>query len=81
MPTDPAVCRDWRVLMLFIIGLEPRSAKAMEAACGVFGGGALQMVICGGLLGLFCMFLGCAGSAELIGMTLALSSRRLPCRR
>lgn len=41
----------------------------------VFGGGALQMVICGGLLGLFCMLLGLRWQvAELIGMTLALSS-------
>ncbi|MDI5811234.1 hypothetical protein MJM95_28095, partial [Salmonella enterica subsp. enterica serovar Anatum] len=36
---------------------------------------ALQMVVCGGLIGLFCMFLGLRWQvAELIGMTLALSS-------
>ncbi len=31
----------------------------MELRASVFGGGALQMVVCGGgLIGLFCMFLG-----------------------
>jgi Kef-type K+ transport system membrane component KefB len=37
------------------------------------GGGALQMVVCGVLIGLFCMSLGLRWQvAELIGMTLAL---------
>ncbi len=41
----------------------------------MFGGGALQMVVCGALIGLFCMLLGMRWQvAELIGMTLALSS-------
>lgn len=44
----------------------------MKLRAAVFGGGALQMVICGGLLGLFCMLLGLRWQvAELIGMTLA----------
>lgn len=63
------------VLMLFIIGLELDPQRLWKLRAAVFGGGALQMVICGGLLGLFCMLLGLRWRvAELIGMTLALSS-------
>lgn len=63
------------VLMLFIIGLELDPQRLWKLRAAVFGGGALQMVICGGLLGLFCMLLGLRWQvAELIGMTLALSS-------
>ncbi|WP_171725664.1 cation:proton antiporter domain-containing protein, partial [Shigella sonnei] len=63
------------VLMLFIIGLELDPQRLWKLRAAVFGGGALQMVICGGLLGLFCMLLGLHWQvAELIGMTLALSS-------
>ncbi|MFP1558108.1 monovalent cation:proton antiporter-2 (CPA2) family protein [Escherichia coli] len=63
------------VLMLFIIGLELNPQRLWKLRAAVFGGGALQMVICGGLLGLFCMLLGLRWQvAELIGMTLALSS-------
>lgn len=48
------------VLMLFIIGLELDPQRLWKLRAAVFGGGALQMVICGGLLGLFCMLLGAA---------------------
>ncbi|ENK9220275.1 NAD-binding protein [Escherichia coli] len=41
------------VLMLFIIGLELDPQRLWKLRAAVFGGGALQMVICGGLLGLF----------------------------
>ncbi|WP_097424502.1 glutathione-regulated potassium-efflux system protein KefC [Escherichia coli] len=67
------------VLMLFIIGLELDPQRLWKLRAAVFGGGALQMVICGGLLGLFCMLLGLRWQvAELIGMTLALSSTAIP---
>lgn len=63
------------VLMLFIIGLELDPQRLWKLRAAVFGGGALQMVICGSLLGLFCMLLGLRWQvAELISMTLALSS-------
>ena len=63
------------VLMLFIIGLELDPQRLWKLRAAVFGGGVLQMVICGGLLGLFCMLLGMRWQvAGLIGMTLALSS-------
>ncbi len=63
------------VLMLFIIGLELDPQRLWKLRAAVFGGGALQMVVCGGLLWLFCMLLGMRWQvAELIGMTLALSS-------
>ncbi|EQB7771829.1 glutathione-regulated potassium-efflux system protein KefC [Escherichia coli] len=67
------------VLMLFIIGLELDPQRLWKLRAAVFGCGALQMVICGGLLGLFCMLLGLRWQvAELIGMTLALSSTAIP---
>lgn len=63
------------VLMLFVIGLELDPQRLWKLRASVFGGGALQMVACGGLIGLFCMLLGLRWQvAELIGMTLALSS-------
>lgn len=63
------------VLMLFVIGLELDPQRLWKLRASVFGGGALQMVVCGGLIGLFCMLLGLRWQvAELIGMTLALSS-------
>ena len=63
------------VLMLFVIGLELDPQRLWKLRASVFGGGALQMVACGGLIGVFCMFLGLRWQvAELIGMTLALSS-------
>lgn len=63
------------VLMLFVIGLELDPKRLWKLRASVFGGGLLQMVVCGALIGLFCMFLGLRWQvAELIGMTLALSS-------
>ncbi|ASG56003.1 MAG TPA: glutathione-regulated potassium-efflux system protein KefC [Salmonella bongori] len=63
------------VLMLFVIGLELDPQRLWKLRASVFGGGALQMVVCGGLIGLFCILLGLRWQvAELIGMTLALSS-------
>ncbi|HBQ6442314.1 TPA: glutathione-regulated potassium-efflux system protein KefC [Klebsiella pneumoniae] len=63
------------VLMLSVIGLELDPQRLWKLRASVFGGGALQMVACGVLIGLFCMLLGLRWQvAELIGMTLALSS-------
>ncbi|ANI30067.1 potassium transporter KefC [Yersinia entomophaga] len=63
------------VLMLFIIGLELDPQRLWNLRVSVFGGGALQMVACGALIGLFCMLLGLRWQiACLIGLTLALSS-------
>ena len=63
------------VLMLFVIGLELDPRRLWTLRASVFGGGALQMIACGLLLGGFCMLLGMEWKvAELIGMTLALSS-------
>ena len=63
------------VLMLFVIGLELDPQRLWKLRASVFGGGALQMVACGLLLGGFCILLGMDWKvAELIGMTLVLSS-------
>ena len=63
------------VLMLFVIGLELDPQRLWKLRVSVFGGGLLQMVLCGALIGVFCIFLGLRWQvAELIGMTLALSS-------
>ena len=63
------------VLMLFVIGLELDPQRLWKLRASVFGGGLLQMVLCGALIGAFCIFLGLRWQvAELIGMTLALSS-------
>lgn len=63
------------VLMLFVIGLELDPRRLWQLRASVFGGGALQMVSCGVLLGGFCTLLGMNWKiAALIGMTLALSS-------
>ena len=63
------------VLMLFVIGLELDPQRLWKLRTSVFGGGLLQMVLCGALIGVFCIFLGLRWQvAELIGMTLALSS-------
>ena len=60
--------------MLFVIGLELDPQRLWKLRASVFGG-ALQMVVCGAFIGLFCMLLGLRWQvAELIGMTLALSS-------
>nr|Q9X756.1 RecName: Full=Glutathione-regulated potassium-efflux system protein KefC; AltName: Full=K(+)/H(+) antiporter [Klebsiella aerogenes]CAB44437.1 glutathione-gated K efflux system [[Enterobacter] aerogenes] [Klebsiella aerogenes] len=63
------------VLMLVAMGLELDPQRLWKLRASVFDGGALQMVACGVLIGLFCMLLGLRWQvAELIGMTLALSS-------
>ena len=63
------------VLMLFVIGLELDPQRLWKLRASVFGGGALQMLICGLLLGAFCMALGLRWQvALLIGLTLGLSS-------
>ena len=63
------------VLMLFVIGPELDPQRLWKLRASVFGGGALQMLACGLLLGGFCILLGMEWKvAELIGMTLALSS-------
>lgn len=63
------------VLMLFVIGLELDPRRLWTLRASVFGGGALQMGICGLLLGGFCIALGLAWPvALLIGLTLGLSS-------
>ncbi|HEX4500115.1 MAG TPA: glutathione-regulated potassium-efflux system protein KefC [Scandinavium sp.] len=63
------------VLMLFVIGLELDPQRLWKLRASVFGGGMLQMVACGVLIGVFCMLLGLDWKvAELIGLTLALSS-------
>ncbi|MXQ00340.1 cation:proton antiporter, partial [Burkholderia pseudomallei] len=60
---------------LFVIGLELDPQRLWKLRASVFGGGALQMLACGLLLGGFCILLGMEWKvAELIGMTLALSS-------
>jgi len=67
------------VLMLFVIGLELDPRRLWTLRASVFGGGVLQMVACGALIGLFCMLLGLRWQvAALIGMTLALSSTAIP---
>jgi glutathione-regulated potassium-efflux system ancillary protein KefC len=63
------------VLMLFVIGLELDPRRLWTLRASVFGGGALQMIVCGVFLGLFCMLMGLGLQvAVLIGLTLALSS-------
>jgi len=63
------------VLMLFVIGLELDPQRLWKLRTSVFGGGALQMLVCGLLLGAFCMVLGLRWQvAVLIGLTLGLSS-------
>ena len=63
------------VLMLFIIGLELDPQRLWKLRAPVFGGGAVQMVLCGLLLAAFCFALGLSWKvALLIGLTLALSS-------
>ena len=42
------------VLMLFVIGLELDPQRLWKLRASVFGGGALQMLVCGLLLGAFC---------------------------
>ena len=69
------------VLMLFMIGLElePRRLWAMRR--DVFGGGTVQLLVCGGVLAGVGLALGLAGgTALLLGLTLALSSTAIAAR-
>jgi glutathione-regulated potassium-efflux system ancillary protein KefC len=79
---DSALCRDWRGADAVRHWSGARSAALWKLRASVFGGGALQMVACGVLIGLFCMLLGLRWQvAELIGMTWRSPQRRSPCRR
>ncbi|EPH0090675.1 glutathione-regulated potassium-efflux system protein KefC [Pluralibacter gergoviae] len=63
------------VLMLFVIGLELDPQRLWKLRASVFGGGTVQMVLCGAALGGFCILLGLNWKvAALVGLTLALSS-------
>ena len=62
------------VVLMFVVVWSSNHAL-MKLRPRWFGGGALQMVACGVLIGLFCMLLGLRWQvAELIGMTLAQST-------
>ena len=63
------------VLMLFVIGLELAPDRLWAMRARVFGGGSLQMMVCGSLLALGGLALGLPWQAALIaGFALALSS-------
>lgn len=63
------------VLMLFLIGLELDPKRLWNLRVAVFGGGSLQMLLCGAALSAFIIWLGMDWKiALLIGLTLALSS-------
>jgi glutathione-regulated potassium-efflux system ancillary protein KefC len=63
------------VLMLFLIGLELQPNKLIAMRTLIFGGGALQMAVCGLALALCAWFLGIPVVAAVVtGLTLALSS-------
>jgi glutathione-regulated potassium-efflux system protein KefC len=63
------------VLMLFVIGLELDPARLWAMRKSVFGGGALQMLVCGGVLAGGALLAGLAWKAALIaGFAVALSS-------
>jgi glutathione-regulated potassium-efflux system ancillary protein KefC len=63
------------VLMLFLIGLEIYLKRLWGIRRSVFGGGALQIVSCGGLLTLGALALGLPWQAAVVaGLALALSS-------
>lgn len=63
------------VLMLFLIGLELDPRRLWHMRIPVFGGGALQVGLCGAVLAVFMAWLGLAWPiAALVGLTLALSS-------
>jgi glutathione-regulated potassium-efflux system ancillary protein KefC len=63
------------VLMLFVIGLELEPRRLWSMRRHVFGGGSLQMLLCGGALTLGGMAAGLPWQAALIGgVSLALSS-------
>ncbi|OWW20519.1 glutathione-regulated potassium-efflux system protein KefC [Noviherbaspirillum denitrificans] len=63
------------VLMLFLIGLELQPKKLLEMRTIVFGGGTLQMAVCGIVLALGIWFAGLPPVAALVaGLALSLSS-------
>ena len=63
------------VLMLFVIGLELEPKRLMTMRKSVFGGGSLQMALCGIALSGGAMLLGLDWKAALVvGVALALSS-------
>jgi glutathione-regulated potassium-efflux system ancillary protein KefC len=63
------------VLMLFLIGLELDLKRLWSIRRSVFGGGTLQIAVCGGLLTLGALALGLPWQAALVaGLALALSS-------
>ena len=63
------------VLMLFVIGLELDTKRLLAMRAAVFGGGALQLALSGGVLAAAGMALGLSWQAALVGgLSLALSS-------
>jgi glutathione-regulated potassium-efflux system ancillary protein KefC len=63
------------VLMLFVIGLELEPRRLMAMRRNVFGGGALQLGLCGAALAAAAAMLGMGWKAALVtGLALALSS-------
>lgn len=63
------------VLMLFLIGMDLQPRKLLEMRTIVFGGGTLQLVVCGIALAAAAWFAGLPMAAALVvGLTLALSS-------
>ena len=63
------------VLMLFVIGLELEPKRLMSMRRSVFGGGTLQIVLCGAALAGGAMLMGLGWKAALVvGAALALSS-------
>jgi len=63
------------VLMLFVIGLELDPSRLWAMRARVFGGGSLQMLVCGGLLAAGGLAIGLPWQAAVIaGFALALSS-------
>lgn len=63
------------VLMLFLIGLELEPTRLWSMRRSVFGGGTLQMTVCGVLLGGAALLLGLPWKGALVaGFALALSS-------
>lgn len=63
------------VLMLFLIGLELDPKRLWNLRVAVFGGGSIQILLCGAGLTAFAIWLGLDWKvATLVGLTLALSS-------
>jgi glutathione-regulated potassium-efflux system ancillary protein KefC len=63
------------VLMLFAIGLELDPKRLLDMRREVFGGGALQLALCGGAIGLALLAAGVSWEVALVsGLALAMSS-------